>query len=414
MKLQEITLSIFDGKHGDCKDKKGSGLYFISVKDLREHDIDYSKAREIDEVDFQQNYVRTNLENGDTIYANTGDTIGKSIFVQDNPLVAKTSFQKSVAIIKPNKEKIDPRFLYYLLKYETPRLRTAATGSGQKNLLLSTMRDFEVSIPTRDVQEKISATLGAIDDRIRMNNRINDNLQQQIKLIYDYWFHQFAFPDRNGKPYSENGGAMRFDESLKRNIPVSWTVKSFTDNELFSILCPGVDIFETKTYYATAEINGTSISDGNVVDFATRESRANMQPRINSVWFAKMKNSIKHLYLNEAMGEFINNAILSTGFCGLQCTEASFEYIASFIEHSYFETTKDILAHGATQEAVNNDDLSNIRIIVPDDKTLNRYHETTKSIFAKMSMNICENQRLIRLRDWLLPMLMNGQITITD
>ena len=176
MKLQEITLSIFDGKHGDCKDKKGSGLYFISVKDLREHDIDYSKAREIDEVDFQQNYVRTNLENGDTIYANTGDTIGKSIFVQDNPLVAKTSFQKSVAIIKPNKEKIDPRFLYYLLKYETPRLRTAATGSGQKNLLLSTMRDFEVSIPTRDVQEKISATLGAIDDRIRMNNRINDNL----------------------------------------------------------------------------------------------------------------------------------------------------------------------------------------------------------------------------------------------
>ena len=77
--LGEITLSIFDGKHGDCKDKQGSGYYFISVKDLRDYDIDYSNARQITESDFIQNYARTNLENGDTIYANTGDTkIGRA------------------------------------------------------------------------------------------------------------------------------------------------------------------------------------------------------------------------------------------------------------------------------------------------------------------------------------------------
>lgn len=83
-----------------------------------------------------------------------------------------------------------------------------------------------------------------------------------------------------------------------------------------------------------------------------------MQPTVNSVWFAKMKNSIKHLYLNKEMDELVNNSILSTGFCGLQCSKDTFEYVASFIEHSYFETLKDTLAHGATQEAVNNDDLS--------------------------------------------------------
>ena len=176
MKLKDITLSIFDGKHGDCKDKKGSGLYFISVKDLREHDIDYSSAREIDEIDFEQNYKRTNLEEGDTIYANTGDTIGKSVFVKDNPLVLKTSFQKSVAIVKPDTSVVEPRYLYYLLKSETPRLRKAATGSGQKNLLLSTMRDFDVSIFERDVQKKVSKVLGFIDDKIKANNAINDNL----------------------------------------------------------------------------------------------------------------------------------------------------------------------------------------------------------------------------------------------
>lgn len=174
--LQEITTSIFDGKHGDCVDLPGSGLYFISVKDLKEYDIDYSNAREITPEDFAQNYLRTSLENGDTIYANTGDTIGKSLFVERNNLADKTSFQKSVAVLKPNAEMVEPRYLYYLLKYETPRLRQAATGSGQKNLLLSTMRDFETRIHDRETQSKIVAVLGCIDQKIHTNLSINDNL----------------------------------------------------------------------------------------------------------------------------------------------------------------------------------------------------------------------------------------------
>lgn len=174
--LGEITLSIFDGKHGDCKDHPHSGYYFISVKDLQEYGIDYSQAREIDPIDFQQNYTRTNLENGDTLYANTGDTIGKSLYIKNNPLAKRTSFQKSVAVLKPNTEHVEPRYLYYLLKYETPRLRKAATGSGQKNLLLSTMRNFEVSIHDRSTQRKIVETLSCIDDRIQCNYEVNDNL----------------------------------------------------------------------------------------------------------------------------------------------------------------------------------------------------------------------------------------------
>ena len=152
--LSQITTSIFDGKHGDCENLKGSGLYFISVKDLSDYNINYYNAREITPNDFEQNYKRTNLEEGDTIYANTGDTIGKSIFVKNNKLVSKTSFQKSIAVLKPNINIIEPRYLYYLMKYETPRLRKVATGSGQKNLLLSTMRDFKVTIHDRKRQKQ--------------------------------------------------------------------------------------------------------------------------------------------------------------------------------------------------------------------------------------------------------------------
>ena len=202
--------------------------------------------------------------------------------------------------------------------------------------------------------------------------------------------------------------------NVSRMIPAGWKVESVFKNSLSGIIKPGVEPFATKTYLATAEVNGTTISTGTSIEFETRESRANMQPTENSVWFAKMKKSVKHLYLNSAMKPLIEQSILSTGFCGLQCSEKSFEYMASFIEHSYFETLKDTLAHGATQEAVNNDDLTGIALVVPSDDILRLYHERTKGIYMQISKNICENQELTRLRDWLLPMLMNGQATVCD
>ena len=248
----------------------------------------------------------------------------------------------------------------------------------------------------------------------KRNNKINSELEAMAKTIYDYWFLQFEFPNEEGKPYKSSGGKMVWNDTLKRNIPENWKVQSIISNCLSSIIKPGVEIFNTKTYLATADVKGTSISTGTIVDCDGRESRANMQPSINSVWFAKMKNSIKHLYLNKEMQPIISSCILSTGFCGLQCNEISFEYIASYVSNAYFEIHKDMLAHGATQEAVNNDDLAGVHIIIPEDTVLRAYHEATQPIYAQISKNICENQELVKLRDWLLPMLMNGQTTISD
>ena len=412
--LGEITVRIFDGKHGDCVNEKGSGLYFISVKDLEEHEINYDNAREVTKKDFVQNYCRTLLEEGDTIYANTGDTIGKSVFIKNNPLVFCTSFQKSIAVLKPKNEIIIPRYLYYLLKYETPRLRKAATGSGQKNLLLSTMREFPICIHSLNEQKKIVEILGDIDDKIQNNNKINDILEKQTKILYDYWFTQFDFPDEKGRPYTSSGGMMVWNEKIKRNLPLGWKVQTMTKNDLASIIKPGIKTFLEKTYYSTSEVIGTKILTGNKIKFDTRESRANMQPTINSVWFAKMKNSIKHLFLNKDIIPIINTSILSTGFCGLQCSKESFEYIASFIASPHFENTKNILSHGATQQAINNSDLTGIYLLIPNKQTLLNYHNITKKNYSKINKNILENIELAKLRDWLLPILMNGQATVSE
>ena len=147
-------------------------------------------------------------------------------------------------------------------------------------------------------------------------------------------------------------------------------------------------------------------------EFTCKRDQDEFRPDITL--FAKMKNSVKHLYLNKKMQTIISSSILSTGFCGLQCNEISFEYIASYVSNAYFEIHKDMLAHGVTQEAVNNDDLAGVHIIIPEDTVVRAYHEATLAIYAQISKDICENQELVKLRDWLLPMLMNGQATISD
>ena len=412
VKLSECCKSISDGDHLPPP-KSQSGVPFITISNIDgDNQIDFNDTMFVPDSYYDSLSEEKKARIGDILYSVVG-SFGKPVFIDyDKRFV----FQRHIAILKPNDE-VNSRYLYYVMLnpdfyYIADKI---AIGAAQRTITLNSLRNMTVNLPDIAMQNAIVDVLSCIDKKIQCNKKINDNLQQQLKLIYDYWFTQFDFPDENGKPYRSSGGAMVWNEQLKRKIPIDWQVISICNNDLCYIIKPGINSFSGhKTYLATADIVGTTIFKGNDIDYETRESRANMQPSELSVWFAKMKNSIKHLNLNREMKSIIEDSILSTGFCGLQCNLLSFEYIATFIEHSYFETIKDTLAHGATQEAINNDDLCNITLLKPLERVLTLYHEKTKDIYAQISNNICENQKLTQLRDWLLPMLMNGQATISD
>lgn len=352
------------------------------------------------------------LNEGDILFGRAG-SIDKHTYISKE---YAGCFQGTNCIrVRCNSTKIALFISYYLWLPEVKKaIENQTGGSILSYITTDLLKEICVEIPDNVTIDSVSDLLATIERKIYINSKINNNLQQQLKLIYDFWFNQFDFPDEYGKPYCSSGGAMDQKILTGRQIPTGWKVESVISNSLTTLIKPGVDNFDIKTYIATAEVTGSTISIGNTVEYESRESRANMQPTENSVWFAKMKNSIKHLYLNREMRPLIMSSILSTGFCGLQCTDISFEYVASFIEHSYFETVKDILAHGATQEAVNYDDLNGIPFLVPSNEILQLYHEKTRDVYALISKNICENQKLTSLRDWLLPMLMNGQVTVTD
>lgn len=410
-KISEIITGPF-GSQLHQSDYVEQGIPVVMPQDIDNRKVNYASINYVSNEDAIRLERYKTIIN-DILYARRGD-VEKHAFIKekDNGVLCGTGCLR----VRITTLEVEPEFISFFLNREETRkwLVTHAVGTNMPNLNTDILSDVPIAYPLLEEQRRIVQVLNSLDEKIALNSAVNDNLEQQLMLLYDYWFTQFDFPDNDGNPYQTSGGKMVWNDTLKRNIPENWKVQSVISNCLSSIIKPGVEIFNTKTYLATADVKGTSISTGTIVDYDGRESRANMQPSINSVWFAKMKNSIKHLYLNKEMQPIISSSILSTGFCGLQCNEISFEYIASYVSNAYFEIHKDMLAHGATQEAVNNDDLAGVHIIIPEDTVLRAYHETTQAIYAQISKNVCENQELVKLRDWLLPMLMNGQATISD
>ncbi len=313
--------------------------------------------------------------------------------------------------IIPNK-KIYFEFLYYLLKYHKNNLINMGEGTTIKGIYNIALGLFKVKIPpTYYEQQKIARTLSVLDQKIENNHKINELLHKILELLYEQYFVRFDFLDENNKPYQTSGGKMKFSKELNRLIPNDFEVKTLGDNPLCNTIKTGVTPFKQKVYYETKHIQETlSLNQGLKVSYNKRPNRANMQPTIYSVWFAKMKDTKKHLFLNQHMQSWIKESILSTGFCGLQCQKHTFEYIASTIKYSPFETRKNNLATGATQKAINIEALDYIFILIPNKRLLDNYSKITKPLYEKISNNIIETQTLTALRDFLLPLLLKQQV----
>ncbi len=313
--------------------------------------------------------------------------------------------------IIPNK-KIYFEFLYYLLKYHKNNLINMGEGTTIKGIYNIALGLFKVKIPpTYYEQQKIARTLSILDQKIENNHKINELLHKILELLYEQYFVRFDFLDENNKPYQTSGGKMKFSKELNRLIPNDFEVKTLGDNPLCNTIKTGVTPFKQKVYYETKHIQETlSLNQGLKVSYNKRPNRANMQPTIYSVWFAKMKDTKKHLFLNQHMQSWIKESILSTGFCGLQCQKHTFEYIASTIKYSPFETRKNNLATGTTQKAINIEMLDYIFILIPNKELLDNYSKITKPLYEKISNNIIETQTLTALRDFLLPLLLKQQV----
>ncbi len=206
--LGELCSLITDGKHGDCQNEVDSGYYFISCKDVRDGRIHYKNARQITRSDFAETHRRTDLTAGDVVLTNSG-TIGRLAVAPKDDKTTRTTFQKSVAVLKPIREKITSKYLYYCLASERTRLINSAGGAAQKNLLLGELRRFAISVPSIEIQNRIGEVLSAYDDLIENNRRRIELLELSARLLYKEWFVHLRFPGHE-------------HTTIKNGIPDGW------------------------------------------------------------------------------------------------------------------------------------------------------------------------------------------------
>jgi type I restriction enzyme S subunit len=182
-KLGDITHLITDGKHGNCNDEENSGYFFISAKDIYNDKINYSKSRQIPFTEFEEVDRRTNLNAGDIVMVNTGATIGKLAIVQNISETRKTTFQKSVAVIKLNNSFVLSEFIKYVFVLRIKNFANKGTGSAVQNLLLSEMRDFKIICPPIPLQEIFRKRIISLSDQKEICSSIeseSDTLFQSL------------------------------------------------------------------------------------------------------------------------------------------------------------------------------------------------------------------------------------------
>ena len=379
-KLKDITLTITDGKHGDCKNHDGSGYYFISCKDVYDETIHYENARQITEDDFRDADRRTNLAAYDILITNSG-TIGRMALVKDIPETRKTTFQKSVAIVRADTSQVVPNYLYYLLKSKVHDFINSSNGSAQKNLLLSTMRDFDISfVDSFETQHRIASILSRYDSLI-------ENYQKQIKLLeeaaqrlYKEWFVDLRFPGHE-------------NTKIVDGVPEGWTPSQLGQLAEFK---------RGKTITKKDVIDGDIPVVAGGLEPAYYCNKSNTAERVITISGSDANAGFTRMYFEKVWASdcsFVDASV--TPFL---------HFVYCFLKNN--KTTIDNLQKGAAQPHVYAKDINSLSICIPIESVLKSFEEKVSNYFDTTASLQSQLRLLTEARDRLLPKLTNGEMEI--
>ena len=312
---------------------------------------------------------------------------------------------------------IDYQYCYYLLASDdlTNYLCgiNSNTSGSHKRINPDILLDLEVTLPVLDEQKRIGSMLANLDRKIALNRSINHNLEAMAKQLYDYWFVQFDFPDENGKPYKSSGGKMVWNEKLKREVPELWEAKLVDDI---------AEVFNGATPSTADEQN----YGGNIV-WITPKDLSDQKHK----FVYKGERNISQTGYDSCSTHLlpINTILMSSrapiGLLAIAktelCTNQGFKNFVSKEEglstylYYYLQThikKLEQLGTGTTFKEISREDVFKFPILRPNNETLNLWKESVDPINDRQLELQKENENLTKLRDSLLPLLMNGQVSV--
>ena len=305
-----------------------------------------------------------------------------------------------------NKDICDVDYVYYYLKHHIREIESLGSGTTFKEVSKKALQSFEFSLPELEVQLKISKLLSDIDAKITLNRSINHNLEAMAKQLYDYWFVQFDFPDENGKPYKSSGGKMVWNEKLKREIPEEWKVKSIFEAISVQYGFP----FSTEQF--TEEITNVQvvrirdILEGTTSAYSLEDTDEKYRLNEGDVLVGMDGNFHMNFWHN-------NEAYLNQRCVRLRpYSDSGISSIQILHSISPYIKAKEQSAKGSTVGHLSDKDLKGLCLV----QSINTMHFNSRKTLDGLLSLIIRNKKevlsLTKLRDSLLPLLMNGQVSI--
>lgn len=346
----------------------------------------------------------------DIVYARRGD-VEKHAYIssEDDGALCGTGCMR----VRVDSEKAYPLYVsFYLNRPESKRwISQHAVGSNMPNLNTEILNNVPIELPAMAEQKIISHFLENIDRKIQLNAQICSELEAMAKTLYDYWFVQFDFPDKSGRPYRSAGGEMVWNEQLKREIPKGWTPG--TISSLMKI--ENTSVNPQKLGSAVMEHYSIPAFDANhnpaYEEAGTIESgKYVVDPEC--ILTSKLNPYFKRLWDPYCDTE---NAICSTEFIVYRPRTAwarPFCYAVLNSEAFYAHMVGKATASTGSRKRIQPDVSASFELAIPDEKTMHAFVELYAPIMEKQKALYKENCELTKLRDWLLPMLMNGQATV--
>ncbi|MCB9187839.1 MAG: restriction endonuclease subunit S [Flavobacteriales bacterium] len=389
----------------------GGDIKWLRASDLNDGFV-YDTEAKLSEKGFLSAGKSAKLFKKGTLAISKSGTIGRLGILQD-----EMCGNRAVINIDVNEDEANLKYVFYTLKYKVNELIGKAGGSIQKNLYISSLETLALNHNSKSDQQKIAKVLSDLDAKIELNNKINAELEAMAKLIYDYWFVQFDFPDANGKPYKSSGGAMVYNAELKREIPKGWEVK-----KLEEIVKHNYDSLDRNKRNAQIEYLDTSSLTNNVVNgtqfldsrISKIPSRAQRKVNSNDILYSTVRPNLCHYGIIKHPKR---EMVASTGFVQLTSknNEITSDLIYTFLTSSWVTERLHQIAvlSVSAYPSISAKDVLELKIALPKDKkVLKTINTTLHNVYAKVSLNQKQNQHLSSLRDWLLPMLMNGQVRV--
>ena len=383
----------------------GGDIPWLTPKDLSNFQDRYIEKGERNITQEGLDSCSTQLLPANTVLFSSRAPIGY-VAIAKNPIATNQGFKSII----PN-EKVDSLFLYYILKYNKERIEAMGSGTTFKEVSGAVMKNVEISLPSLEEQSRIAGILGAIDDKIENNRRINTNLELQAQALYKQWFVDFEFPNEEGKPYKSLGGKM-VDSELGP-LPDGWCVGKLED--LGDIIGGGTPSKAVAEYYtkndiawitpkdlSVSHLKFTAKGETDITELGYKNSSAKIMPRGSVLFSSRAPIG----YVSIAKNDICTNQ-------GFKSVVPNNGYTA-FVYYFLLSNTENIesKATGSTFKEASGALMKSLELVIPSEDILDKFENIMSPIFESQEKFEAENETLATLRDTLLPKLMNGEIKL--